>query len=194
MVLDSGMMLLFGTYVFELRTALLLTVLVPAIFCDVRAYRIPNALVVVALLVAVAFHLFNASGGGLVYALEGAALGFALFLPLYVVRALGAGDVKLMAAVGAFLGPMATIGAVLMTLLAGGVLALVIALWQGVLPVVLANTRAILSHATVAALSGSIWGMPKPHTSTVKLPYAIAITAGTFTQLLLAAGGRALIG
>ena len=193
-VVDSGVMLLLGTYVVDVRTTLLAVIIVGAILFDVRSRRIPNGLVLTGLIVAVAFHLFHSSGWGFLYALKGAAVGLGLFLPLYIVRALGAGDVKLMAAVGAFLGPVGAVGAVLMTLLAGGVLALVVAVWKGALPAVLVNTRSILNHAAVAAVTGAGSSILKPPTSTLKLPYAIAIAAGTFTQLVLVDSGRALIG
>lgn len=194
LIIDSGLVLVLGTYVFEVRAALLAILVIAAIVFDVRSRRIPNGLVLTGLIVAVAFHLFHSSGWGFLYALKGAAVGLGLFLPLYIVRALGAGDVKLMAAVGAFLGPVGAIGAVLMTLLAGGVLALAVAVWKGALPAVLANTRFILNHAAIAAVTGAGSSIPKPATSTLKLPYAIAIAAGTFTQLLLVNSGRALIG
>ena len=61
---------------------------------------------------------------GVVQSLLGLAAGLALFMPLYLLRALGAGDVKLLAMVGAWLGAPLLLGAALLTLLAGGAMAL----------------------------------------------------------------------
>lgn len=193
-LIDSGMMLLFGTFVLEVKTAFLAMLLVAVIVADLRSRRIPNRLVLLGLLIAVGLHSFSSAGWGLVYALKGALVGFAMLLPLYMLRVLGAGDVKLMAMVGSFLGPVATIGTVLMTLVAGGVLALAVALWNGVFTVALANIRALLSNVRVAAFTGASSRVQTSHTAAVKLPYAVAIATGTATQILLAANGRALIG
>ncbi|MES2129173.1 MAG: prepilin peptidase [Pseudomonadota bacterium] len=156
-----------------------------AVWHDVRTRRIPNRLVLAGTLAALALQallphgagLFGDPAGalGLLPSLGGWALGLALLLPMYLLGAMGAGDVKLMAMVGAFLGPNGAMASVILTLLAGGVLALVTALFHGVLPTVLANLGTLLrTRGAAAALSGA------------KLPYAIAISCGTLLQLLAA--------
>jgi prepilin peptidase CpaA len=192
-VVDSGLVLLLGTYVFELRIALLLLLVFAAVVLDIRSHRIPNWLVFSGLLIAIALHSMS-YGWGFGYALKGAAVGFGLFLPLYLLRGMGAGDVKLMTMVGAFLGPASALGAVFTTLIAGGALAIGAALWRGVLPMMLANIRLMFSHAAVKALSGGGMGIEAMPTSAGKLPYAVAIAAGTFIQVILAASGHALVG
>jgi prepilin peptidase CpaA len=192
--IDTGMALLFGTYVFELRIAPLLLLVFAAVVFDVRSHRIPNWLVFSGLLIGVAFHTFLSYGSGLGYALKGAAVSFGLFLPLYMLRGMGAGDVKLMAMVGAFLGPASALGAVLTTLVAGGVLAIGAALWKGALPMLLANVRFMLSRAAVKAVSGAGGGIEAAPTSAGTLPYAVAIAGGTFIQVMLARSGHALVG
>jgi prepilin peptidase CpaA len=192
-VVDSGLLLLLGTYVVEVRTLLLLILLVGAVASDLRSHRIPNVLVCVGLVAGVVFHVFHSSGWGFLYAVKGAAVGFALLIPLYALRAMGAGDVKLMAMVGAFLGPLSTVAAVFMSFLAGGLLALAVALWKRALPGVIQNTRLMLNHVAVSAVSGGAADLRAAPTTTIKLPYAIAIAAGTFTQILLAARGSGLL-
>ena len=193
-MIDGGKMLLFGTYVFELRIALLLLLVFAAMLFDIRSHRIPNWLVFAGLLIGVVFHTFLSYGWGLGYALQGAAVGFGLFLPLYMVRGMGAGDVKLMSMVGAFLGPASALGAVLTTLVAGGVLAIGAALWKGALLMLLANLRFMLSHAAVKAVSGAGAGIEAAPTSAGTLPYAVAIAGGTFIQVMLVRSGHALVG
>ena len=191
---ENGLMLLFGTYTLELRTALLCILVLIAVFFDVRSHRIPNWLVLVGLLVGIAYHSFMASGWGLTYALKGAAVGFGVFLPIYLLRGMGAGDVKLMAMVGAFLGPASTFGAILMTLMAGGVLALTVAAARGMLPLMLENIRYIVMNVAVRAAAGRGSDSPAFAKSAGKLPYAVAIAAGTFIQLVLVHHGNALVG
>jgi prepilin peptidase CpaA len=193
-MIDSGTMLLLGSFVLEIRVALLLLLLLAAVVFDLRSHRIPNWLVFSGLLLGVAFHTFISYGWGLGYALKGAAVGFGLFLPLYLLHGMGAGDVKLMAMVGAFLGPASALGAVLTTLIAGGALAIGAALWKGVLPVVLANIRFMLSQAAVKAVSGAGAGIEAMPASAGTLPYAVTIAAGTFIQVMLARSGHALVG
>lgn len=95
---------------------------------DLRTRRIPNILT--ATMAAVGIGLAAAGFGriGLGAALLGCALGLAFMLPGHIFGATGAGDVKLLAAAGALLGPKDTIFAFLYTAVAGGVLALAVAL------------------------------------------------------------------
>ena len=72
-------------------------------------------------------------GGGqvLLWSLGGAALGLALLLPLYAIGGMGAGDVKLLAGVGAWIGPVLIWGAFVCSALVGGVMALAMVVWSG---------------------------------------------------------------
>lgn len=156
---------------------------------DVRSRRIPNCLVLPGTVLGLLLNtlpLPDLAPAGLLMALAGMMLGLALLLPMYALKALGAGDVKLMAMVGAFLGPRPVLLAVLFTLLSGGVLALAAAIYSGVLRKVLANTGQML-------LGGLLQGtlrMTPPAATSGKLPYALAIAAGTAMYLALGAGGR----
>jgi prepilin peptidase CpaA len=186
--------------IFTWVSAVLLAVaLGAAVWFDVKYRRIPNKLVLAGTLAALALHtvlpdgtgFFSDHPGGLGFlnALAGLGVGFAVLLPMYLMRALGAGDVKLMAMIGAFLGPELILGAILTTFIAGGVLAIVAALWSGVMLQVLANVRFLLFHGVVQAMSGSKPEFDAPATTTGKLPYAIAIAAGTVSHIVLVHNG-----
>src|SRR5688500_1390477 len=116
------------------RTGVLMGLLLIAAVIDVRTSRIPNWLVFGGALYALIYNAISplyARDIGILFALGGLAVGLAALLPAYLFRVMGAGDVKLMAMVGAFIGTSATVGAVLSTLIAGGVLAIALALWRG---------------------------------------------------------------
>ena len=115
--------------------------------------------------------------------LMGWGVGLLLLLPLYLLRMMGAGDVKLMAMIGAFVGPNDILGVFLSTLIVGGVLALVVSWRQGVL-------RKLIDNLTLMFLLALSTNKPKPLTGNLsvveeapdsigKQPYAIAIAAGT---------------
>jgi prepilin peptidase CpaA len=104
---------------------LLLLLVGLAAACDLASRRIPNVLVGAGLLLAPMLH-FTACGplAPLQQGLAGALAGGAIFLPFYLLRGMAAGDVKLMAMVGAFMGPANAVLAAILTCLAGGVLAM----------------------------------------------------------------------
>ena len=188
---ESGVVQLLGMFVFEAKHALLLLLIAAAVVVDVRSHRIPNAVVATGAAIGFAWQLVLPDGWGVVYALQGAAVGLGLFLPMYVMHAMGAGDVKLMAMIGTFLGPAATVGAGLSTLLAGGVLAIGAALYNGALAQLFGNVGFLLSHA---ARKDAHANRETARVSAGRLPYAVAIAVGTCLQLLLARSGHALVG
>ncbi|APR04576.1 prepilin peptidase [Thauera chlorobenzoica] len=183
--------------------ALLLLVIGWAVITDLTASKVSNKLIAVGFAGAFFFNLsagngqgvLSPAGGsiGLLAMASGVAVSFAALFPLYALRAMGAGDVKLMMVVGAFLGPLQTLGAVVLTFVAGGVLALVMAIWQRSLSRMLINLRFMLITGMVRAAGGDSPRLePLQHTAG-RMPYAVAIAAGTVLQLVLVrSGGWAL--
>lgn len=92
-----------------------------AAWVDIRTLQIPNALSVYGATIGVLAHVWGFGLDGLWQSLAGLGLGMALLLPGYLLRLTGAGDVKLMGAVGALLGVAGVFQACLLTLMAGGV-------------------------------------------------------------------------
>ncbi|UUZ70746.1 prepilin peptidase [Polaromonas sp. P1(28)-8] len=181
----------FGDLFTEVNVAILMTLLGVAVWFDIKARRIPNWLVLTGLMSSLGIQLLFSNGSFSAWGL-GLLAGFGLFLPLYLVHAMGAGDVKLMAMVGGFLGPAGATGVVLMTLVAGGVLAIAVALWSGALRHTLANVRFLMVDTMFKTLHGGSARIDALPTSAGKLPYAVAIAAGTLTHLVLAHSGHAL--
>ena len=164
----------------------LLILLFIASCCDLSQRRIPNALLAAGFGVSLILHLLFAPPLALLSGwLAGAALGLVMFLPLYMARAMAAGDVKLMATVGAFTGPALVFEIGLATYCAGGVLALLIVLCSGRWRVALANVVALLRPALMRLGGLPMANEPMPHPSAGGMPYALAILAGTMLVLYL---------
>lgn len=161
---------------------------------DLLTRRIPNRLVLIGIVLGFGFNGLLPSGSGFnsevpgglgwLAAIKGLALGFGVLLPLYLMRAMGAGDVKLMAMVGAFLGPADVMGVIIATFIAGGVMALVVALWAQQLKAMLQNIRLMLFGSVIKINAGQLPDMHEMPTSVARLPYAVAITVGTLSYLV----------
>jgi prepilin peptidase CpaA len=99
--------------------------------CDIRYRRIPNWLVLAGIIVGVSWNVSVSGWSGLGRSAAGLGLGFVLYFPLYLIRARGAGDVKLLAAVGAITGPGNCFWIFLLTAILGGVIALIVLVFSG---------------------------------------------------------------
>ncbi|EKS9793881.1 MULTISPECIES: A24 family peptidase [Burkholderia] len=150
---------------------------------DLAARRIPNPLVVLGLAGAlVAQCLLHGVLAGALGWLAGAATGFALLLPFYLLRGMAAGDVKLMLAIGAWVGAQMTVYIVLATFVAGGVGALAVVLLRGRMRQMWTNVRALLARHARGTRAEAADG-PAAITSVGSLPYGVAIAAGTLGML-----------
>lgn len=159
---------------------MLLVLVVGAASTDLAIRKIPNLLLLAAWCGVFGLHLSGAtpaaSAGN---ALAGAAIGFALFIPLYALRGMAAGDVKLMATVGLFLGPAQTVHACILAWCAGGVMALLIILVTGRWQLAWANLRRLLAALLPLPLLMRLPVGPTPGgappQSAGSMPYGLAI-------------------
>jgi prepilin peptidase CpaA len=118
---------------------------------DMRTRRIPNALTGATAVAGLALAAAGLSRVGLGTALLGVVVGLALMLPGHVFGATGAGDVKLFAALGAFIGPASIAAAFLYTAIAGGCLAIVVALRRRRLGETIGRTHRLIASGAAAA-------------------------------------------
>jgi prepilin peptidase CpaA len=126
-----------------IRIWLEILVIVAAIY-DIRLRRIPNWLTFPAVLIGVGLNWFLYETSGLWFALQGLGLAFAVYFILYLLRGMGAGDVKLMAAVGAAVGPMNWLGILVLTSVFGAVTGILLIAFKGRLRRTFANMGRIL--------------------------------------------------
>jgi prepilin peptidase CpaA len=145
------------------------------IYYDVRYRRIPNAFVLATLISGLTLNFIIGGLHGGLYSAGGCVLAFILMFMLHVFGAMGAGDVKLFAAVGSVLGAQLVLPTFVVVVLTGGVLALVSVVRSGVFATTMHRVLQIL----VGLLPG--WQMPKfsvPADRRLTIPYGVAITIG----------------
>ena len=111
------------------QVMLALLVIVAAAF-DIRYRRIPNWLVCTGLVWGLGMNLFLFGWAGLKLSLIGVGLAFLIYFPLFALRGMGAGDVKLMMAIGALVGPANWLTILVFTALLGGAAAVGLLLWR----------------------------------------------------------------
>ena len=162
-----------------MRTTVLLITLAIAVRQDLRSRRIPNELIVPAAMAALFLAMMLDGGIGLWQTLFGGLLGFLCFLPLYLLRVMGAGDVKLMTVVGMLVGPGRIIPVLLAVFVAGGVLALGVALREHAVGRLLGNLRGMGWKILLRLAGHAESADEKPRQSVGQMPYAVAIAAGT---------------
>jgi prepilin peptidase CpaA len=151
---------------------------------DIRTARIPNLLTFGAAAAALAYLFANNGWSGLTQAGEGCAVGVLLFSPFFVLGGLGAGDVKLLGAMGAWLGPRETLWVALYASMAGGIMALIVAVARGYLGRAVTNLRMLVTYWQVVGIR------PLPELTLTgghapRLPYAVPIAAGLLVMLWL---------
>jgi prepilin peptidase CpaA len=152
-----------------------------AVASDMRFHRIPNLLTLPALLVALLVSPSVGATSGLFEAAMGAALGFALLIGPYALGGMGAGDVKALMVLGAWIGPEATLGAAAWAVIAGGAFALIMLALRGELDPfarrwgrTLFNTLTSRRFAYEPPAAGSL--------ASGGIPFAAAIAVGLAAQ------------
>lgn len=163
--------------------AALAAMLLAAMWHDTATRRIPNPLVLWGSLTALGLSM-SPHGIGLGSALAGGMVGFLGFLVFYLLRAVGAGDVKLAAATGLFVGHPDMLWVNLLILLAGGLLSLGWAWLTGQLGQTLRNLSTGLTQLWLRHQHGQSAVHTAFPVSATRLPYALAIGAGTAVHLL----------
>jgi prepilin peptidase CpaA len=154
-----------------------------AAWSDLRTRRIPNSITVSGAAVGLVLHTFYGGLYGAIQSLAGAALGLAIFIALYVAGGMGAGDVKLFGAIGAFAGPQALIPVFVFTGLLGGIAGAALAAYRGQLRQTLARTAGLL--ADVGRLRWQQVRATAAASDSLRLPYGAVIAGGTLVSLMV---------
>ena len=166
----------------DFRAAAVLTIAMVAAVCDVRTRRIPNVLTFGAAGLALIYSLANGGFAGLGFAAAGWLAGAALFFPFFALGGMGAGDVKLMAALSAWFGPADAVWLAIFASIAGGVFGVIVALAHGYLRQALSNVRLMLTHWRVFGFR-PVAGLTLLDTAAPRLAYAIPLMIGAVYTL-----------
>jgi prepilin peptidase CpaA len=164
--------------------SVLIAYVITVALVDWRTHRIPNLLSGLAAIIGIALQLWQRGEAGFLIALGGMLVGLGMFLPFYLLRAFGAGDVKAMACVGIFLGMESTMLAVALTLIAGAVMGAIVLLSAPAYASAAVYRLIGMIVAPLATLrnrhqSGS---SPQPR---LRFPYGVAIAVGTAAATFL---------
>jgi prepilin peptidase CpaA len=158
--------------------ALVIVLTLVAAFVDFRTRKIPNWLTVPSLFAGITLHAVTRGWPGAKLSLEGAGLALALVLPLVLLRALGAGDWKLMGAVGAFLGPIMVLFVLFGSILVSGLMAMVEMIRAG-------RARETFRNLVVLVRGFISFGL-RPNSKVsldnpelLKLPFGVAVAVST---------------
>lgn len=196
---------LFGTPGTMARCVLLVFValLLASAVSDLSSRRIPNRLVGWGSALAVFLHAVLPAGDGFISALPGGlglagsltglAVTLAVLLPLYFMRLFGAGDIKLLAMIGAFVGVPEIAWVLLFSVVAGGLMTLGIAMHRRILPALIKNLKVVLWHSLAGTGEAGSMLLQQSFASARPVPYGVAIAAGTLVFLLFRAGHAGLL-
>lgn len=161
---------------------LLSGVLIAASVTDLRSRRIPNRLTYSTMIGGLIFYSIHSGLSGFLTSMGGLFFGLALLIVFYLAGGMGAGDVKLMAAVGSLLGPQGVFEAFLGTGLIGGIYALMILGAKGYLPDTLRRFGLMLK--TYFVTRKFIYIPPPREEKPPRLCYGVAISLGTLASLV----------
>lgn len=166
----------------QYREVVLLLLVSIAAVNDLATRRIPNRLLLAALGGLVILDGLSANPGHeLLQAFAGLGLGFGIFLPFYLVRGMAAGDVKLMAVVGAFTGPAEAFHIAILTWCVGGVMALLLILKSGRVRTAFGNISRMLIDVMHPGMNLTATAQGE---SAGSMPYGLAIAIGTIIVLV----------
>lgn len=157
----------------SIQVVLIVCVAIAAL-SDLRTRRIPNWIPLTGAVLGLALQVWYSGLQGALLSLAGAVLGLGIFLPLYMLDGMGAGDVKLFSAVGALVGPQALIIVFVFTGLLGGIAAIALSLSRGRLRETLARTGSLMLGVREAAGPDSL-----------RLPYGVVIAGGAVLAIVV---------
>lgn len=153
--------------------------------CDLRSRRVPNILTGPAILAGLGLHLLLGGPAAMGLALLSGFIAGGLFLLFFLAGGMGAGDVKLMMAVGCLAGTLHLKEILIATVLLGALMGVVVALCRGRLRETIANVFILLRHHGDNGMEAHP-ELNVRNPSTLRLPYALPIAAGCLLTIFFA--------
>ena len=164
----------------QLLDGLLIILLGICLFTDLKSRKIYNKVLLPVLFLALVIQIIPNGWSGLSSSLLGLIVGFLILLIPYMMKGMGAGDVKLMAVIGAIQGPLFIVTTAVYMAVIGGVVALLLILFR------LIKTKQWLSlfHRNSLMTYGMKLAVVRNHSSNQTLPYGVAIVGGALCTMI----------
>lgn len=156
-----------------------------AVYNDIRTLKIPNFISIGGAVTGIVVFMISGDTQMVISGLAGWATGLIVMLPFYSLRVMGAGDVKLIAMTGVYLGLPSILGSIAVILVSGGIFSVIAAITNGKLTEAFENIRHFAMHSMLPGVSGSIRNAVEMTPVSGKLPYSVPIMAGTLIWLLI---------
>jgi len=151
---------------------------------DISTRRVPNWLTIPGICLGICINAYLSGAAGVKSSLLGVCTGFLLLFFVYLLGGMGAGDVKLLSAVGSFLGPTLVFYTFVWMALAGGVLAVFVLVYKKAFSQTLRNLRSVL-WGWILRTHESDLDISLKNPSLLKLPYGVAIAIGTVLAVFI---------
>jgi len=151
---------------------------------DVLTHKIPNWVTFPSVMLGMLINCYVEGLHGLVFSILGLTTGFLLLFVVYLLGGMGAGDVKLLCAVGALLGPKLVFYTFIWMALAGGTLAIALIFYKKAFSQTLRNLKTLLLGWILRAPSEEA-DLTIRNQSLIKLPYGVAIAVGAILAVYL---------
>lgn len=158
---------------------LLFIFLIFASYFDIKEHRLPNWLNLMAALIGIGYHFITNQLDGFLHSFIGMTVSFIILLILYIFKALGAGDVKLFAAIGALTGPLFSLYAIMYTIIYAGIIAIFILLFTRTF---LINLTLLFIHMKESIMKQSLTPLDEfKNNISNRFPFIYAVIPGVLT-------------
>ncbi len=146
-----------------------------AFITDIKSMKIPNAITVSGMVTGIAWHFISGGWTGGLFALKGAVAGFGLMLILYLLGAVGGGDVKLFGGIGAWIGTLLTLYVMMYSILVAGLIGIVVLI---VRREVFSRMRGVLGQVLGAFILQSWKPVVTGAKKQLQIPFMLAVLPG----------------
>ncbi|MFD1175218.1 prepilin peptidase [Paenibacillus puldeungensis] len=151
-----------------------------AFVTDIKSMKIPNAITMTGVAAGLCYHSITSGGSGALFAIKGAGIGFALMFVLYLLRAVGGGDVKLFAGIGAWLGTGLTLSTMMYSIFAAGCIGLIIIIWRRE---ALTRVRRVAHTVLGAVILRSVAPIKTAAQGQLQFPFMLAVLPGAIMSV-----------
>ncbi|SDF76361.1 prepilin peptidase CpaA [Fontibacillus panacisegetis] len=146
-----------------------------AFVSDIKTMKIPNYITLPGILAGIAYHGVMWGWSGMLFAIKGVGIGFGLMFLMHIFGAVGGGDVKLFAGIGAWTGVWLTLSIMMYSILAAGCLGLIVLLWRREM---FSRMRSLLQNVLGAVVTKNWSPIESGSNKQLQMPFMLAVLPG----------------